>query len=436
MKVGGKTTYLSKASVEEFQLQTIMSTWGMEELQMNEHHQRILKQQELQPLYQCEQETFLQMAQKSERSMKEQMNKLEGHVSFSVEHLFLHAQWNNVKKSLEPLKEQIHWDMVELTSAAIDSLRKDDIAKMVFSQQTIDAFGMVVGNAVSTSVQAAYLETFKNIIIPSFERATRALMDQVYDAFQNGIGELLEHLDTQLDQDLQNQFEACFPNVFELQQMTYSFQSLAERMLSHVQATLEMRLKSELQSSLSGMQKMIAHYLMEAVREEVSMAVKEMGNRISDSVLNATRSESKPVIQVMPNLQEPKPQILQLLQQGQINTAFDMALSACNLEMVMFVCEMVNFSEVFEKTPCPLQQRVLLSLIQQLSVDLGSNTELKNKFIQGAMVNLDKSDPVVQDHLTSVIFALVKHVEAFVEKHPRMIHQFKMVRLAAKALIK
>ena len=59
----------------------------------------------------------------------------------------------------------------------------------ILFQQTIDAFGMVAGNAVSTSVQAAYSETFKNIIIPSFERATRALMDQVYDAFQNGIGE-------------------------------------------------------------------------------------------------------------------------------------------------------------------------------------------------------------------------------------------------------
>lgn len=55
------------------------------------------------------------------------------------------------------------------------------------------------------------------------------------------------------------------------------------------------------------------------------------------------------------------------------------ALSAANLDLVTFVCETVNPSQVFNQTPCPLQQPVLLSLIQQLSADLGANTEMKHK---------------------------------------------------------
>lgn len=47
----------------------------------------------------------------------------------------------------------------------------------------------------------------------------------------------------------------------------------------------------------------------------------------------------------------------------------------------MFVCETVNPSQVFNQSPCPLQQPVLLSLIQQLSADIGNNTELKHKYV-------------------------------------------------------
>ena len=55
------------------------------------------------------------------------------------------------------------------------------------------------------------------------------------------------------------------------------------------------------------------------------------------------------------------------------------ALSAANLELVVYVCETVNPAQIFNQTPCPLEQPVLLSLIQQLSADIGNNTELKHK---------------------------------------------------------
>lgn len=55
------------------------------------------------------------------------------------------------------------------------------------------------------------------------------------------------------------------------------------------------------------------------------------------------------------------------------------ALSAANLSLVMFICDAVQPSHIFDQTPCPLQQPVLLSLIQQLSADLASNTELKRR---------------------------------------------------------
>lgn len=47
----------------------------------------------------------------------------------------------------------------------------------------------------------------------------------------------------------------------------------------------------------------------------------------------------------------------------------------------MYVCENVDPEKVFSQSPCPLSQPVLLSLIQQLSVDLAMYTDLKHKLV-------------------------------------------------------
>ena len=46
----------------------------------------------------------------------------------------------------------------------------------------------------------------------------------------------------------------------------------------------------------------------------------------------------------------------------------------------MFLCQQVSLEEVFDKSPCPLSQPVLLSLIQQLSVDFNNHLKLKIKY--------------------------------------------------------
>lgn len=48
-----------------------------------------------------------------------------------------------------------------------------------------------------------------------------------------------------------------------------------------------------------------------------------------------------------------------------------------DLNMVLFVCQRVDAQQLFSVSPCPLNQSVLLSLIQQLAADLSSSTQLK-----------------------------------------------------------
>ena len=68
-----------------------------------------------------------------------------------------------------------------------------------------------------------------------------------------------------------------------------------------------------------------------------------------------------------------------LIQSQSYHLAFEVALSTTDLQLVTYLCQQLDPDVVFEKSPCPLSQPVLLSLIQQLSVNLQENLELKLK---------------------------------------------------------
>lgn len=69
-------------------------------------------------------------------------------------------------------------------------------------------------------------------------------------------------------------------------------------------------------------------------------------------------------------------QIQQLLLNGDANGAFQMALQAADLNLVVGTCKSTEPANIFGP-PCKLKQPVLLSLIQQLAADMGRDTHIK-----------------------------------------------------------
>ena len=70
-------------------------------------------------------------------------------------------------------------------------------------------------------------------------------------------------------------------------------------------------------------------------------------------------------------------QLKQMIDERRYSEAFQRALSVADLGIVLFVCSRVHAQSLFNTLPLPLPQAVLLSLIQQLSADLTSSTDLK-----------------------------------------------------------
>lgn len=113
------------------------------------------------------------------------------------------------------------------------------------------------------------------------------------------------------------------------------------------------------------------------VKREISYGFEQQKSSLEDSVLSAvTRSQTE--TPAPPTIFDHQENIRQFLAQDQINKAFHQALISNDLALVEFTLEKANFSEVF-KTPCPLEQTVLLSLIQQITADMSRYSEIKNR---------------------------------------------------------
>jgi enhancer of mRNA-decapping protein 4 len=133
-----------------------------------------------------------------------------------------------------------------------------------------------------------------------------------------------------------------------------------------------------------------------------------------------------------------------MIQKGQLNSAFQMALCAADLNLLMNVCELVNPNQVFEQTlnsvtkksQCQLQQPVILSLIQQLSQELNSHTDLKLKYLEEAIVNLDLNNPLTREHTPAVMGQLISKLQLYIQSHPndKMVKNMKMLLMASQSL--
>ncbi|XP_052817112.1 enhancer of mRNA-decapping protein 4-like [Mya arenaria] len=343
----------------------------------------------------------------------------------------------NMTKVLEPIKEQMHHDMAQKLTAT-DSLLKDNIAKMVRSRPTVEAMGVAAGNAIQAPIQAAYREAFQNFVIPTFERTTQNMYQQVSETFQRGTKEYTRQLESHLEGVRQRHQEGRDPVVMEMRRLSDSFQASAEQMQAHVLASIQTQLSSEISKTMTRLQESLGEHVHAAVREEVGKAMKEQGSTISDNVLLAMRSGAVTPARVTPDPQIEKTHILNLLRQGQLNAAFQQALSAANLELVIALCEAVNPNQVFNQSPCPLQQPVLLSLIQQLSADLENHTELKHKYLEEAVMNLDIHDSITQEHMRGVLLSLNQKLRVYIPAHPnlKITRSLRMLLMASESLIK
>ncbi|XP_052008787.1 enhancer of mRNA-decapping protein 4 isoform X1 [Xyrauchen texanus] len=308
-----------------------------------------------------------------------------------------------ISKILEPVTGQMS-NTIAAKLTAVEATLKENVTKVVKSKNTTDAIGRAAAEAMQGPIQAAYKETFQSIVLPVFERGCQSMFQQINDSFKQGTHEYIQQLEMHIKNSKQQDQDARDPVIGQLQQMIDTLQSSQDQLANTVKSSVCSDVQHQLHMIVGNLQDSILTQVQRIVKGEVSLAMKEQQAAVTSSIMQAMRSAAgTPVPTAHLDYQAQQASILLLLQQGQLNEAFQQALSAADLNLVLYVCETIDSQQVFSQQPCPLHQAVLLSLIQQLSTNLSTRTELKISYLEDAVMNLDHGDPVTRDHMSAVL---------------------------------
>ncbi|XP_072290506.1 enhancer of mRNA-decapping protein 4 [Eucyclogobius newberryi] len=323
-----------------------------------------------------------------------------------------------ISKSLEPVSSQMN-NTIAAKLTAVEITLKDNVTKVVKSKNTTDAIGRAAAEAMQGPIQAAYKDAFQTVVLPVFERGCQSMFQQINDSFKQGTQEYIQQLEIHVKNRKQREQDARDPMIGQLQQMIDGFQNSTEQLSNSITANVRAEVQHQVQMLMGNLQESIFSHVQRIVKGEVSLAMKEQQAVVTSSIMQAMRSAAgTPVPTAHLDYQTQQANILQLLQQGQLNQAFQQALSATDLNLVLYVCETIDSQQVFGQHPCPLSQPVLLSLIQQLSSNLSTRSELKISYLEDAVMNLDHSDPLTRDHMTSVLAQVRPKLFTYLQQDP------------------
>ncbi|NXU91484.1 EDC4 protein, partial [Xiphorhynchus elegans] len=282
-----------------------------------------------------------------------------------------------ISKSMDPTVSQLN-NTVAAKLTAVEGTLKENITKLVKSKNLTDTVVRATADTLQGPIQSAYREAFQSIVLPAFEKSCQSMFQQINDTFKQGTQEYIQQLETHLKNKKVREQEARDPLLNQLRQLISTFQSTTEQLASSVAASVHTEVQHQLHIIVGNLQESILAQVQRVIKGEVSLAMKEQQAAVTSSIVQAMRSAAgTPIPSTHLDFQSQQTHILQLLQQGHLNQAFQQALTAADLNLVLYVCETVDTQQVFGQHPCPLSQPVLLSLIQQLSSDLGTRTELK-----------------------------------------------------------
>lgn len=71
-------------------------------------------------------------------------------------------------------------------------LRKSSHSALYFFQNTTDAIGRAVAEAMQGTMQAVYKDAFQSTVLPVFERGCQSMFQQINDSFKQGTQECEE----------------------------------------------------------------------------------------------------------------------------------------------------------------------------------------------------------------------------------------------------
>ncbi|XP_045535054.1 enhancer of mRNA-decapping protein 4 [Papilio machaon] len=317
-------------------------------------------------------------------------------------------------RALEPLANALQHELAAKLSAT-DRLLRDNIDKLATSKTLMERLSGAIATSLSEMVRESFREALCESVVPVMEKAHAQIFRQINQAFQNGTKEFAAKT------------ESAARAAAERGGMAG-----AEALRAALERHAEALAAATAQPNITATLRDVTHSVLE---KELSWW-REQARSVALQVSRA-HSPASSTAHGAVDRQMQVAQIQSLMSSGDVNGAFQLALSASDLALVVAACRAAEPARVFGP-PCRLKQNVLLSLVQQLAADMQRDTQLKHRYLEEAIMNLDTTNPVTREHLPVVLRELQKQVMAFLSANPghALSRQFRMLLLAADSLVK
>lgn len=216
-------------------------------------------------------------------------------------------------------------------------------------------------------------------VIPSFEMSCRAMFEQVDNTFQKGMA---EHTSA-----AQQQFDS-----------THSQLAIALRDIINSASSVTQTLNSEL---ADGQRKLLALAIAGGSSNSANPLVRQQSN----GPIAGFRGEMEGPL-------DPTIELSRLISEQKYEDAFTMALQRSDVAVVSWLCYQVDLSTLLASKTTPLNQGVLLSLLQQLTCDISKDTSRKLIWMRDVAMTINPNDAMIAHHVRPIfeqVYQILNH---------------------------
>ncbi|XP_053664304.1 enhancer of mRNA-decapping protein 4 homolog [Anopheles marshallii] len=328
-----------------------------------------------------------------------------------------------INGKLDVMQRGICMELAEKLLANEGAMR-ETVQRTIRSEPVTKVITAAIHSGSRTVFTDVYNQSMREIVLPTYSQETKELFTQLNTSFGHGIVELMRKLDEHLDRvvKMQESTTGCLKIIRELPK---DLSTAADDIFNGCARMVRHSMEKDMRTLETTLLKSIRDH----IGKEIEKGFEAQTSSLEDSVLSVVRSQAQTPA---PSNMDVQDQIKQYLSGGQINKAFHKALLSNDLNLVEFLLERADYKQVFN--PCPLEQTVLLSLIQQVSADMSNYNELKQKYLSDAIVSLDFQDPITKEHSPKVILELINNCQKFMTDNPSnpLCTGIKMLVIAAQ----
>ncbi|XP_047306458.1 enhancer of mRNA-decapping protein 4-like [Impatiens glandulifera] len=216
-------------------------------------------------------------------------------------------------------------------------------------------------------LQEVFKSSLEASIIPAFEISCKTMFEQVDSALHKGI---VEHTTA-----AQQQFES-------------------------LHSPLAIALRDAINSA-STMTQTLSNELGDGQRKLMAMAISGANSKGSNSLISQL-SSNEPLGPQIEAPMDPKKELLRLISEHKLDEAFTTALHRSDVQIVSWLCSQVDLKKILAMYPIPLNQRVLLSLLQQLACDISNDATEKLSWMTAVALAINPGDAMIVLHVRPI----------------------------------